>query len=234
MTHRVMPPIVLCPRRASTGGAGGKAKGRVFKSGSKGLGYYPAHSKAETEAPSVSTFDIDDDDDILSETYALLKQQCGEQDRTYNRIDQWVLVAEHIDIYRSDSSNPSITQGTEYSVYDLTKFENGKLFSYDWNYEWVGVRISTHRIAHLSTSDLLPTYSKSGTTLPWAASKSELRPTHYCAMTMSRGGSSGNKDVIVRFVAGESPPTLEFGDQWPQPLLNLLFTKHQFVKRWLD
>ena len=90
----------------------GRRFGMVFKSGSKGLGYYPAHSKAETDAPSVSTFDIDDDDP-LSETYALLKQQCGEKDRTYNRIDQWVLVAEHIDIYRSDSSNPSITQGTE-------------------------------------------------------------------------------------------------------------------------
>ena len=128
--------------------------------------------------------------DPLSETYALLKQQCGEQDHTYNRIDQWVLVAKHIDIYRSDSSNPSHTLGTEYSVYDLTKFENGKLFACEWNYR--------------------------------------------AAMTKSRGGCSGNKDVIVRFVAGESPPTLEFGNQWPQPLLNLLFTKHQFVKRCLD
>lgn len=120
----------------------------------------------------------------------MVKQQCGEQDRTYNRIDQWVLVAKHIDIYRSDSSNPSHTLGTEYSVYDLTKFENGQLFSCDWNYR--------------------------------------------ATMTKSRGGWCGDQDVIVRFVAGKSPPTLEFGDQWPQPLLNLLFTKHQFVKKCLD
>ena len=73
-------------------------------------------------------------DDSLSESYALLQQQCGEQDRTYNRVDQWVLVAKHIDRYQSDSSNPTHTLGTEYSVYDLTKFENGKLFSHDWHY----------------------------------------------------------------------------------------------------
>jgi len=107
--------------------------------------------------------------DPLSETYALLKQQCGDEDRTYDRIDQWVLVAKHIDIFRSDSSNPSHTLGTEYSVYDLTKFENGKLFSHDW------------QISNTSTK--------------------------------SRGGSSGISDGIVRFAAGESPPSLEF-DKW--------------------
>ena len=52
--------------------------------------------------------------DTLSETYALLKQQCGEQDRTYDRSDQWVLVAKHIDRFQSDSSNPTHTTGTEY------------------------------------------------------------------------------------------------------------------------
>ena len=41
-------------------GFDGPRKGMVFKSGSAGLGYYADHIKAES--PSVSTFDIGDDE----------------------------------------------------------------------------------------------------------------------------------------------------------------------------
>ena len=47
---------------------------------------------------------------------------------------RWVLVARHVDDYQSDSSNPTHTTGTEYCVYDLNRFENGKLFESDWRY----------------------------------------------------------------------------------------------------
>ena len=107
----------------------------------------------------------------VSEVYCLLKQQCGDQGHTYSTppgSEQWVLVAKHIDRHGSNSSNPTRTTGTEYSVFDLAKFENGKLFSADWHYS--------------------------------------------ATQTQSRGGVSGDANIVVRFVAGNHP-TLQFGEE---------------------
>eukprot|EP00964_Phaeocystis_antarctica_P040699 scaffold23273_cov72-Phaeocystis_antarctica.AAC.2 len=98
-------------------------------------------------------------------------QQCGDQGHTYSTppgSEQWVLVAKHIDRHGSNSSNPTRTTGTEYSVFDLAKFENGKLFSADWHYS--------------------------------------------ATQTQSRGGVSGDANIVVRFVAGNHP-TLQFGEE---------------------